>query len=193
VETDATRMCVLLVGLADVIVLAVDDQRGQPPRVHVEHHVDRPRLRRVRGGGVGVRPPGRGAGGSGVLGRPAQLGAAQTPLVLPGIDVSGGLVERSESGDRRLPVGDDLAGQWATAQAADTARRSLVSSAVTVTASTTPSSPTAPRWSTIRTGSDRSPRSGPMRCSSPGRAPGAPRRGRSRWPMSPADNCSMCS
>lgn len=35
-ETNATRMCALLVGLPDVNVLAVDDQPGQPLRVHVE-------------------------------------------------------------------------------------------------------------------------------------------------------------
>jgi transposase len=36
VETNATRMCALLVGLPDVNVLAVDDQAGAPLRVHVE-------------------------------------------------------------------------------------------------------------------------------------------------------------
>jgi transposase len=36
VETNATRMCALLVGLPDVTVLAVDDQPGEPIRVHVE-------------------------------------------------------------------------------------------------------------------------------------------------------------
>jgi len=36
VETNATRMCALLVGLPDVSVLAVDDQAAQPIRVHVE-------------------------------------------------------------------------------------------------------------------------------------------------------------
>lgn len=35
-ETNATRMCALLVGLPDVHVLAVDDQPGRPLRVHVE-------------------------------------------------------------------------------------------------------------------------------------------------------------
>ena len=35
-ETNATRMCALLVGLPDVNVLAVDDQAAQPLRVHVE-------------------------------------------------------------------------------------------------------------------------------------------------------------
>jgi transposase len=42
VETNATRMCALLVGLPDVTVLAVDDRPGQPVRVHVEQRVDRP-------------------------------------------------------------------------------------------------------------------------------------------------------
>lgn len=35
-ETNATRMCSLLVGLPDVTVLAIDDRAGQPMRVHVE-------------------------------------------------------------------------------------------------------------------------------------------------------------
>lgn len=35
-ETDATRMCTLLVGLPDVNVLAVDDDPTAPLRVHVE-------------------------------------------------------------------------------------------------------------------------------------------------------------
>ena len=39
-ETNATRMCALLVGLPDVTVLGVDDQPGQPIRVYVEQRVD---------------------------------------------------------------------------------------------------------------------------------------------------------
>ena len=35
-ETKPTRMCELLVGLGDVNVLGVDDNRGRPLRVHVE-------------------------------------------------------------------------------------------------------------------------------------------------------------
>lgn len=35
-ETNATRMCALLVGLPDVTVLAVDDRPGEALRVHVE-------------------------------------------------------------------------------------------------------------------------------------------------------------
>jgi transposase len=42
VETNATRMCALLVGLPDVTVLAVDDQPGEPIRVHVEFREGRP-------------------------------------------------------------------------------------------------------------------------------------------------------
>jgi transposase len=42
VECNATRMCELLVGLPDVNVLAVDDQPGQPLRVHVETCLPRP-------------------------------------------------------------------------------------------------------------------------------------------------------
>jgi hypothetical protein len=36
VETDATRMCALLVGLPDVNVIGVADVERQPLRVHVE-------------------------------------------------------------------------------------------------------------------------------------------------------------
>jgi transposase len=41
VEINATRMCERLVGLPDVNVLAVDDQRAKPIRVHVETRVER--------------------------------------------------------------------------------------------------------------------------------------------------------
>jgi hypothetical protein len=36
VETNATRMCALLVGLPDITVVGVEDQPGRPLRVHVE-------------------------------------------------------------------------------------------------------------------------------------------------------------
>jgi transposase len=42
VETNATRMCALLVAMADVVVLAVDDQRREAICVHVEQRVERP-------------------------------------------------------------------------------------------------------------------------------------------------------
>ena len=41
-ESNPTRMCELLVGLPEVRVLAVDDRRGEPIRVHVEQAGDRP-------------------------------------------------------------------------------------------------------------------------------------------------------
>jgi transposase len=41
VETNAARVCERLVGLPDVSVLAVDDQRAKPIRVHVETRVER--------------------------------------------------------------------------------------------------------------------------------------------------------
>ena len=41
-ETDPTRMCELLVGLPEVIVLGVVDQAGQPLEVHIEQAGDRP-------------------------------------------------------------------------------------------------------------------------------------------------------
>ena len=41
-ETDPTRMCQLLVGLPEVIVLGVVDQPGYPLEVHIEQASDRP-------------------------------------------------------------------------------------------------------------------------------------------------------
>jgi len=40
VETNATRMCALLVGLPDVAVIGVEDRPGEPIRVHVETTVE---------------------------------------------------------------------------------------------------------------------------------------------------------
>ena len=39
-ETNATRMCALLVGLPDVIVVGVADEASEPLRVHVETIVE---------------------------------------------------------------------------------------------------------------------------------------------------------
>lgn len=41
-ETNATRICELLVGLGDVTVLGVDDRAGEPLRVHIETRLPRP-------------------------------------------------------------------------------------------------------------------------------------------------------
>ncbi len=41
-EADASRMCVLLVGLPEVRVLGVDDLPGEPRVVHIEQAGDRP-------------------------------------------------------------------------------------------------------------------------------------------------------
>ena len=41
-ETDATRMCALLVGLPEVTVLGVDDHPGEPIVVHIEQAGQRP-------------------------------------------------------------------------------------------------------------------------------------------------------
>jgi transposase len=49
VETNTTRMCALLVGLPDVIVLGVDDRVGEPLRVHVELRGPRPLCRSCGG------------------------------------------------------------------------------------------------------------------------------------------------
>jgi zinc-finger of transposase IS204/IS1001/IS1096/IS1165 len=40
VETNATRMCALLVGLPDITVVGIEDQPGEPLRVHVETTVE---------------------------------------------------------------------------------------------------------------------------------------------------------
>jgi transposase len=40
VETDPIRVCELLVGLPEVIVLGVEDEAGEPIRVHVESRID---------------------------------------------------------------------------------------------------------------------------------------------------------
>lgn len=41
-ESDATRICELLVGLPDVNILGVEDEDGEPLRVHVERRLDGP-------------------------------------------------------------------------------------------------------------------------------------------------------
>ena len=41
-ECDPTRVCELLVGLGDVEVLGVDDEAGEPLRVHIRRRVPRP-------------------------------------------------------------------------------------------------------------------------------------------------------
>jgi transposase len=40
VETNAARMCALLVGLPDITVVGVEDQPGEPLRIHVETTVE---------------------------------------------------------------------------------------------------------------------------------------------------------
>ncbi len=82
-ETNATRMCALLVGLPDVNVLAVDDDDPTAPlRVHVE---TRPagRLRWLWDQrAVEGSAPGR-VGGSGGVRAAGGAGVGQAPLVLP--------------------------------------------------------------------------------------------------------------
>ena len=41
-ECDPTRVCALLVGLGDVEVLGVDDDAGEPLRVHIRRQAPRP-------------------------------------------------------------------------------------------------------------------------------------------------------
>ena len=41
-EVDPTRVCELLVGLGDVEVLGVDDEAGEPLRVHIRRRAPRP-------------------------------------------------------------------------------------------------------------------------------------------------------
>ncbi len=42
VELDLTRMCALLVGLPDVVILGIDDGANDPLRIHVETRTARP-------------------------------------------------------------------------------------------------------------------------------------------------------
>jgi hypothetical protein len=96
-------MCALLVGLPDVTVLAVDDQPAEPTREHVEQPVDRPRW-----GGCGMAAWVKDrrswswwtCRASGVR----ATGVAQAPLVLPGTDLPGGLVDPSRVGSIEPPV-----------------------------------------------------------------------------------------
>jgi hypothetical protein len=96
VESNATRVCERLVGLPDVNVLAVDDQPGQPLRVHVETRRPRPACvgcgtpARVKG------PPGRRARGSAVLRASGPAGVARGGARLPR------LRRRSVASDRRV-------------------------------------------------------------------------------------------
>ena len=114
-EVGPTRTCELLVGLPDVTVLAVDDQRGQPIRVHVEQRVDRPRCSECDAGGVREGPSAGRAGRLAVLRASGPAGVAQAPLVLPEVGLFSGVVDRPRPADRcaspvddrpGLPVGD---------------------------------------------------------------------------------------
>ena len=48
-EVDPTRVCELLVGLGDVEVLGVDDEAGEPLRVHIRRRAPRPACERCGG------------------------------------------------------------------------------------------------------------------------------------------------
>jgi len=103
-------MCELLVGLPAVRVLGVDDQAGGPLWVHIETVADRP-----------VCP---GCGGPATLkdrrgraDRPARVrstysaGVAQASLGMPSADLSCGVVDGAEPGDRGTQVDHDGSGR----------------------------------------------------------------------------------
>lgn len=108
--TNGTRMCAVVVGLPDVTVLAVDDQPGQPIRVHVQQRVGRPRCEECgQRAWVKDRPIVE-LVDLGCFGRPARLMWHKHRWCCPGTGLLGRVVDRSGSEDRRGPPGDDRPG-----------------------------------------------------------------------------------
>jgi transposase len=117
VETNATRMCALLVGLPDVTVLAVEDQPARPIRVHVEQRVDRPACAECEAVAWVKDRPTVEQVDLGCFGRPARLVWHKHRWCCP----SGSCPVGSWTGEdpriapARLAM-TDRAGRWATAQ-----------------------------------------------------------------------------
>ena len=117
-ETNATRMCALLVGLPDVNVLAVDgDEPAMPLRVPVETRVGLVGCRGVWNQGPAEgSAPGRVGGSCGVRAA-GGAGVGQAPLVVPRGGLRGGHVHGGGPADRAARAKmTDLAGRWATVQ-----------------------------------------------------------------------------
>ena len=72
-ECDPTRVCELLVGLGDVEVLGVDDEAGEPLRVHIRRRAAETAVRGLRRAVVVQRRAGGGVGGPPGVRRPVRL------------------------------------------------------------------------------------------------------------------------
>jgi transposase len=117
VETNATRMCALLVGLPDVTVLAVDDQPGAPLRVHVEQRVDRPRCAGCGQWAWAKERPSVELVDLGCFGRPARLvwRKHRWRCPAPACPVGSWTSQDPTIAAARLAM-TDRAGRWATLQ-----------------------------------------------------------------------------
>ena len=117
-EVDPTRMCELLVGLPDVTVLGVDDERDGPMVVHIESRSGAAGAAGLRRVGVGEGPAAGGAGRPAVLRAAGPAGVAQAPVALPRrrrARWGRGPVE--DLGSRRARAAmTDRAGRWVTVQ-----------------------------------------------------------------------------
>jgi transposase len=112
VETNATRMCALLVGVPDVTVLGVDDQPAGPIRVHVEQCIDPPRRAGCRGGRAGEGPPRELVD---VLASGARPESHRWSCPEPTCPVGSWTAQDSAIAPARLAI-TDRADRWATAQ-----------------------------------------------------------------------------
>jgi transposase len=117
VETNATRMCALLVGLLDVTVLAVDDQPAQPIRVHVEQRVDRPACAECGTSAWVKDRPAVALVDLGCFGRPARLmwHKYRWSCPAPSCPVGSWASQDPRIAAARLGL-TDWAGRWATLQ-----------------------------------------------------------------------------
>lgn len=96
-ETNATRMWERLVGLGDVTAIGIDDDVGEPIRVHIETRGERPRCVVCQGQGEGP-PPGR-VGRSGVFRTAGAIGVAQDPLAVLRCGLWRGVLDRTGAMD----------------------------------------------------------------------------------------------
>lgn len=116
-ETNPIRMCELLVGLPAVNVLAVEDQHGEPVRVHVESRRSRPTCRACgQGAWVKERPVAE-LVDLPVFGRPVRLvwRKHRWECVDPACPIGSWTGEDRRIGAPRLGL-TDRAGRWVTEQ-----------------------------------------------------------------------------
>ena len=93
-ETDATRMCELLVGLGNVDVLSVDNTSGEFVEVTVRTRTNRGVLSRLRGAGRVEGMAAHTAGRSGLFRPASTVVLAQTTVAMRRAGVSGRVVDR---------------------------------------------------------------------------------------------------